>query len=324
MSKLTKSLITTILLLFSISIFSQASPEGNCGGYGISGGKLDISKKDQICRFDNLMDYTYEYFPDRFIYPIGNSGREIDIYKSYEEMISQYPGDKLINEFGLRRLLKAHMILQNPDVVSSKLVRKLDKVVNNIITSLDEGNQKDVAKHTKTLKGEKSGIHHVSSNGYKAYQEELRFAKTVYNKIVAEQRAKEKEKKERIAAIKKEEERKKAIANARDLDGVERTLVLSGETQYINDRAIYYFKDLYDGKLPKGSRLIRTNLKCYDDFGDLRLNDDVKGRLGTTWDGKQNYAVFNLEDNPDFTFRAFVIGNENRYKCTLSNSKIIT
>lgn len=318
MSKLTKSLITTILLLFSISIFSQAYPEGNCEGKGMSGGKLDISKKDQICRFDNLMDYTYEYFPDRFIYPIGNSGREIDIYKSYEEMISQYPGDKLINEFGLRRLLKAHMILQNPDVVSSKLVKTLDKVVNNIIISLDEGNQKDLAKHTKTLKGEKSGIHHVSSNGYKAYQEELSFAKTVYNKIVAEQ----KEEKERIAAIKKEEERKKAIANARDLDGVERTLVLSGETQYVNDRAIYWFKDLYDGKIPKGARLIRTNLKCYDDFGDLRLNDDVKGRFGQLL-GKKFIAFFS-EDNPDFTFRTFVMASESNYSCTLSNSKIIT
>ena len=51
-----------ILLFFSSMSFSQMHPEGNCSGYAISGGKLDISKKDQICRFDNLIDYTYENF----------------------------------------------------------------------------------------------------------------------------------------------------------------------------------------------------------------------------------------------------------------------
>ena len=69
MNKLTTLLITTILLLFSISTFSQSSPEGSCGGYGISGGKLDISKEDQICRFDNLMKFTYKNSPERFLYP---------------------------------------------------------------------------------------------------------------------------------------------------------------------------------------------------------------------------------------------------------------
>ena len=208
MNKLKKLLITTILLLFSISIFSKSSsdvlhllkvpsygPEGSCGGYGISGGKLDISKEDQICRFDNLMKFTYKNSPERFIYPVGNTGNEIDIYKSYEEMISKFPGDKLINEFGLRRLLKAHMILQNPDVVSSKLVKKLDKVVKNIIVSLNTENQKDLAKHTKTLKGEKSGIHHVSGNGYKAYFAELSFANNIQEKLIAEQKRLEQQKK---------------------------------------------------------------------------------------------------------------------------------
>ena len=78
------------------------------------------------------MKFTYKNSPERFLYPVGNTGKEIDIYKSYEDMIAKFPQDKLINEFGLRRLLKAHMILQNPDVVSSKLVKKLDKVVKNI------------------------------------------------------------------------------------------------------------------------------------------------------------------------------------------------
>jgi len=196
MNKLTTLLITTILLLFSISTFSQSSPEGSCGGYGISGGKLDISKEDQICRFDNLMKFTYKNSPERFLYPVGNTGNEIDIYKSYEEMISKFPGDKLINEFGLRRLLKAHMILQNPDAVSSKLVKKLDKVLKNIIVSLNTENQKDLAKHTKTLKGEKSGIHHVSSNGYKAYFAELSFANNIQEKLIAEQKRLEQQKKE--------------------------------------------------------------------------------------------------------------------------------
>lgn len=211
MNKLKKLLITTILLLFSINIFSQSSPEGSCGGYGISGGKLDISKEDQICRFDNLMKFIYKNSPERFIYPVGNTGSGIDIsksavgfdskggidiYKSYEEMISMFPGDKLINEFGLRRLLKAHMILQNPDVVSSKLVKKLDKVVKNIIVSLYTVNQKDLAKHTKTLKDKNKGIHHVSSNGYEAYFAELSFANNIQEKLIAEQKRLEQQKKQ--------------------------------------------------------------------------------------------------------------------------------
>ena len=80
-----------ILLFFSSMSFSQMHPEGNCSGYAISGGKLDISKKDQICRFDNLIDYTYENFPENFLYRIGNSSEELDIYKSYKEMMEKFP-----------------------------------------------------------------------------------------------------------------------------------------------------------------------------------------------------------------------------------------
>ncbi len=204
MMKLFKLFLTTILLFFSVNIFSQASPEGSCdkffndeiiGGYGISGGKLDISKEDQICRFDNLMKFIYKNSPERFIYPVSNTESGIDIYKSYEEMISMFPGDELINEFGLRRLLKAHMILQNPDVVSSKLVKKLDKVVKNIIVSLYTVNQKDLAKHTDTLKHKNKGIHHVSSNGYEAYFAELSFANNIQEKLIAEQKRLEQQKK---------------------------------------------------------------------------------------------------------------------------------
>ena len=352
-----------ILLFFSSMSFSQMHPEGNCSGYAISGGKLDISKKDQICRFDNLIDYTYENFPENFLYRIGNSSEELDIYKSYKEMMEKFPEDKLINEFGFRRLMKAHMILINYKAVSPKLVGKLEKMMDKIVVSLDAQNQKNLSKHTKTLKGEKSGIHHVSSNGYKAYVEELSFAENHFYEKLAAQKAKEDEERQRLAKIKADEERKLAaakaeedrkraaileeeerrlaaikeeeekkqaederklaIANAEPLDGIMRTLVLTGETQFINDRAVYYLKDLYDGKLPKDARLIRTTMRCYDDFGDLVLNDELKGRISQSIWSDSNIITFFTEDNDDFTFSTFVISNDRNYKCMLNNSRFL-
>ena len=248
--------------------------------------------------------------------------------------------------------MKAHMILINYKAVSPKLVGKLEKLMDKIVISLNTQNQKDLSKHTKTLKGEKSGIHHVSSNGYKAYVEELSFAENHFYEKLAAQKAKEDEERQRLAKIKadeekkiaaakaeedrklaaiKEEEEKKqaeeerqlAIANAEPLDGIMRTLVLTGETQFINDRAIYYLKDLYDGKLPKDARLIRTTMRCYDDFGDLVLNDELKGRISQSIWSDQNLIVFFTEDNDDFTFSSFVISNDRNYKCMLNNSRFL-
>ena len=86
----------------------------------------------------------------------------------------------------------------------------------------------------------------------------------------------EKEEKERIAAIKKEEERKKAIANARDLDGVERILLLSGETQYLNDRAIYYFKD-------NSTLSVQSNKGIYNNNTlDMIFEEDVRANYGNS------------------------------------------
>nr|GIR52527.1 MAG: hypothetical protein CM15mP61_12360 [Gammaproteobacteria bacterium] len=102
--------------------------------------------------------------------------QELDIYKSYKEMMEKFPEEKFkFNKFWVfRRLMKAHMILINYKAVSPKLVGKLGSLWIRLF-KFKYSKSKDLSKHTKTPKGE-NGIHHVSSNGYRAYVEELSFA----------------------------------------------------------------------------------------------------------------------------------------------------